>query len=610
MRPSLSIPILLASVLAPTLASADTFEAGSLVIPMDTDYQDEGTLEAFGLVYQLLRNDIHVHWVIKSGKVYGGADFVASGVDLQTGEPILQHAYRGGPWVIAGDAEVIDAAKEIIAQWQMSYPLVNVHETTVAFEGDVAHTLVVAPTIAMLADGNQKIARKYMIAARIPDSIGDPLWPDSSPDMLTVDEVSGPTDTNHADGALFDDVGNPVYCQFMSMHWGVGDAEDHPEVVAEVRQFLHHPTHFYAQCQAVNAFENLEPHGFYLTQNGFLIGDRPSAYDFAQMDTPFGQLDGAFASVGGSEPAYTLPPGDTYKAQDIVLITEAGTPIGTNDVWMTGYLDGICPQAGSGDPPIDGTDDPVGVCLSRGKVSYLGGHEYDVAVPISSNPNTQGARLFLNSLFEAPCATEEGFPEVTLTNVAPAQTTQSEVTFTLEYANLGPLPVLGAMLTNDLIADSSFVSATDDGVLQDTTLIWALGNLAAGQSGSVSFTVDLPSFGTYQNIATVVYRVGINDFSRFSNETSTEYGEWDDETTGGSSSTGTDDAGATASEGEGGVTAGTGLPDDSGTSGGNSGGFGGGEIVEGCGCQSSGPESSWWLMLGLLALPTGRRRRA
>ena len=53
-----------------------------------------------------------------------------------------------------------------------------------AFTGDVARTLVVAPNIAMMADGNQKIARKYMVAAKIPDSTGDPLWPDLSPDML------------------------------------------------------------------------------------------------------------------------------------------------------------------------------------------------------------------------------------------------------------------------------------------------------------------------------------------------------------------------------------------------------------------------------------------
>jgi hypothetical protein len=60
-------------------------------------------------------------------------------------------------------------------------------------------------------------------------------------------------------------------------------------------------------------------------------------------------------------------------------------------VWMTGYRDGQCPAAQK-------------VCPGAGKVSYLGGHAYDVQLPISENPTTQGTRLFLNSLFEAPCA--------------------------------------------------------------------------------------------------------------------------------------------------------------------------------------------------------------
>jgi hypothetical protein len=109
------------------------------------------------------------------------------------------------------------------------------------------------------------------------------------------------------------------------------------------------------------------------------------------MATPFGQLDGPFTSVGGSEPAYTVPAGDSYLQSDTSIITEAGTPEGVADVWMTGFVDGKCPASAK-------------TCPGAGKVSYLGGHSYDTKVPISTNPTTQGVRLFLNSLFEAPCA--------------------------------------------------------------------------------------------------------------------------------------------------------------------------------------------------------------
>ena len=51
-------------------ALADDFEAGSLIIPMDQDYQDLGMFEAYGLVYELLRNGVPVRWVIKPGKAH------------------------------------------------------------------------------------------------------------------------------------------------------------------------------------------------------------------------------------------------------------------------------------------------------------------------------------------------------------------------------------------------------------------------------------------------------------------------------------------------------------------------------------------------------------
>ncbi|MDC0667104.1 hypothetical protein POL58_05115 [Nannocystis sp. ncelm1] len=203
--------------LAPSSAAADDFAAGSLIVPMDTTYQDLGMFEAYGLVYDLLRQGVPVRWVIKVGKGYNEIDFMAMGTDVRTGVAIAAHGYRGGPWVI--DAADAAAAMPIIEAWQAKNVNTAVHEATAPFTGDVARLLVVAPTIAMMADGNQKIARKYMMAAKIPDSVGNPMWPDSSPDMLDPLELAGPTIDSHSDGDLFDEDGDPVYCQFMSMHW-------------------------------------------------------------------------------------------------------------------------------------------------------------------------------------------------------------------------------------------------------------------------------------------------------------------------------------------------------------------------------------------------------
>jgi len=506
------------TLVLPASAAADDFAAGSLIIPMDTDYQDMGMLRAYGLVYELLRQGVPVRWVIKTGKQIGDADFTASASDLLSGSAIGDHGYRGGPWVV--DAADADAALPVIEAWQTDNPETAVHEATAGFTGDVSRLLVVAPTIAMMADGNQKIARKYMMAAGIPDSIGDVNWPDASPDMLDPDELSGPNVVDdHSDGALFDADGDPVYCQFMSMHWAVNDAVDNPEVVAEMRAFLQNPTHLFAECQAVNAFENLDPHGFFLTSEGFLLGDQPDTYDFYEQDTPFAQIDGEFQSVGGSEPAFTLPPGEQYKADDIVMITEAGSPIGVNDVWMTGFIDGLCPGL---------QDDPHGpisaACLTAGKVSYLGGHEYDVDLPISENPTTQGTRLFLNSLFEAPCATAEGLPILALTKSAPEVVVDPEITFDIAYMNTGALPALDAVLTDTLPPGVTFMSATDNGVEADGVVTWQLGNLGEDEGGMVSVTVTLDGPGVYANTAVLDYRAGVNNLFFESNQTMTAYG--------------------------------------------------------------------------------------
>lgn len=497
-------------------ALADTYGAGAVIIPMDTTYQDLGMLKAYGLVYELLRNGVPVQWAIRSGKAHGGSDFTASATDYSSGAAVAAHAYRGGPWVI--HAEDAAAALPIIATWQ-STNTTTVHVATTSFDAEIARYLVVAPNIAMLADGNQKIARKYMQAAGIPDSTLSTAWLDTSPDMLTPDEIAGASSNDHSDGALFDEDGSPVYCQLMSMHWGVSDREDNPEVVAEVRSFLEHPTHFFAECQAVNAFENDEEFGHFLTPNGFLIAAKPSLVEFHNADSPFAQMDGPFSTVGGSEPAYTLPGEDEYKDTDIVMVKAKGSANGVSDLWMTGYLDGLC-QIQCGD-----RRDCPDECLELGKVSYLGGHEYTTKLPMSANPTTQGTRLFLNSLFEAQCATQEGQPEVEVTKSAPYQTTSSQLTYTIEYANWGPTPALRAVLRDALPAGTSFVSASNGGSYSGGVVTWDLGNLSDDEEGTVTVTVTLADHGEYQNAAVLDYHVGLNQFTEESNTTTTFYDE-------------------------------------------------------------------------------------
>ena len=54
-------------------AADRTFQPGSFVIPMDLSYQNTGMFQAYGLIYQLLRQGVHVAWMIDPAKTYHAA---------------------------------------------------------------------------------------------------------------------------------------------------------------------------------------------------------------------------------------------------------------------------------------------------------------------------------------------------------------------------------------------------------------------------------------------------------------------------------------------------------------------------------------------------------
>ena len=131
---------------------------------------------------------------------------------------------------------------------------------------------------------------------------------------------------------------------------------------------------------------------------GYEVATQPTSVQVLRPEIPYNQLDGAFGTTGGSEPAYNLSSylGTMYKNnRQVTLLTGPNGP-GSQDLWMTGYLDGC------GDVILKGQS-PAAAC--EGKISYLGGHQYSTTVPVSSGSQSQGTRMFLNALFEAQCVT-------------------------------------------------------------------------------------------------------------------------------------------------------------------------------------------------------------
>jgi MYXO-CTERM domain-containing protein len=632
--------------------------------------------------------------------------------DRAPGTMITRHGYRGGPFVI--DAEDADDARPIIDAWndqsmwaaspfamRSVFHVVSVHETTGELTGNVEKEMVQAPTIAVFSDGNEQIATGYLRAAGIPQSNGREFpigrcaagqcGPGTmNPDMLTVESIMGDMgtceapNTDHSNGALFNAEGRPAYCQIMSMHWDVADREtvrcddgDCPatqaecsgetftyhghEVVAEVRSFLGFATHFFAECQAVNAYENTVPNpawpflddagrrGHFLTTEGtppdcpctedgftcvtngcdggtrsccipedvrergagFLIADQPDSGELQVLNVgiAYNQLDGAYETTGGSEPAYNLSEylGSAYiNDLDVTFITGPMGPR-AQDVWMTGFIDGEC--------DINEFDEFMrpGEC-GIGKVSYLGGHQYRTEVPISGNLRSQGTRLFLNALFEADCVTGglSNEPAVGLQwtgrRLVPSAELPVSEPYGVRYTSTGGAPAEDAVLVVTLPAGLSVSGIDAGGVQSGDTITWDVGTLAVGADAVVHFDAELTAAGDYDFDAVITfsgtrdaratYSVVVDADRDGDGVPDGDDPEPDDpRRCGDSDSDGCDDCanGTFDPDNDCGVDGGTGGPDDG-----------------GCGCSAIGTRSAplALVMLALLALVRRRLERA
>ncbi|MFH1314678.1 MAG: hypothetical protein ABIJ00_15845, partial [Candidatus Eisenbacteria bacterium] len=85
-----------------------------------------------------------------------------------------------------------------------------------------------------------------------------------------------------------------------------------------------------------------------------------------------------------------------------------------------------------------------------------------------------------------------------------------EVTYTMEYENIGLIPVTGAYLTDYLPPEAMFVSCADGGVYDMTNhqVAWTVGDVAVAETGMREFVARVdpaaPQGGSMMNFATIV----------------------------------------------------------------------------------------------------------
>ena len=109
--------------------------------------------------------------------------------------------------------------------------------------------------------------------------------------------------------------------------------------------------------------------------------------------------------------------------------------------------------------------------------------------------------------------TISGAPLLTVTKIGHPNPVSAgeELTYTIQYANVGNVPAEDVVLTDMLPDDVTFLSATGGGKEEQGIISWNIGTLAAGESGVVEVKVkvndNLNQGDTIENVASITDRV-------------------------------------------------------------------------------------------------------
>jgi uncharacterized repeat protein (TIGR01451 family) len=377
------------------VSSTVTFADGSLIIPMDTTYQNMGMWKAYGLVYELLSKGIPVHWAINDTKSFDGIDFTASAIDVKLYNNISNHGYSGGPFII----DSADAAKAIpiIELWWARHnnqPIV--HQATASFSANVDIILRSPPRIAN-EETNAGIAINYYNVAGIPDLNGKP-WTKDSPNILSQVEI--------ANGGLFTRgaCSQRNFDVFVTPHNGgysyslTDSANLGTRTYAELDYFVHQGGGWIALCHSIlsneNAIANLYNNGSpavkalfkatggggFLTKTGFpSIANKGGTWTVTEPTLPIAQAvltNGLQGIPGGSVKTWDRDVVSYHGETELVAHFADGAKIYD---WA---INGVA---------HDGT--------TLGKVTFLGGHTFSTSLPYSGNSQAPYLRFFYNALF-------------------------------------------------------------------------------------------------------------------------------------------------------------------------------------------------------------------
>ncbi|MBW6467738.1 MAG: DUF11 domain-containing protein [Coriobacteriia bacterium] len=479
-------------------ASERSFAAGSLIIPMDTTYQNYGMWKAYGLVNELLLHGIPVAWAIAPDKSFGGIDFTATTQDYRTAAGPTTVNYTGGPFII--EAAFAAQAQPIIQAWWAKYAnQPTVHEATSPFTANVDIVLKSPPRIALEAT-NANIAMAYFNAAGITDLDGN-AWTTASPNVLDQLEI--------VNGGLFTqgDCSQRKFDIFVTPHnGGYSYSLTDPlnlgtRTYAQLDYFVNQGGGWLALCHSIlsnenaiaDLYNNSSPAvrslftasggGGFLTRTGFTtIANKAGTWTVGEPELPLAQAVPTTvlqALPGGSVQTWDRTSVSYFDQTE--RVASFITPTNTYDWAINGVAH-------------DGT--------TLGKVTFLGGHSYATSLPYTSNYEAPYLRFFFNALFFNGGAvakldlavTSQDIPQgLTSVVVVSLLNTGSSVAEGTQDVTIR-LPQ-GVTYVETVAGYPAPLSVTTDPVTNATVLTWgsSLGNIPGGETATqirVSLTPD------------------------------------------------------------------------------------------------------------------------
>ncbi|MBK9637912.1 MAG: T9SS type A sorting domain-containing protein [Bacteroidetes bacterium] len=445
-------------------ANIQSIKNGALLVTMDTNFQKLPgyfNLKAYGLVNELLQNEIPVKWIIKAGKTrssLGSIDFTSNVTRIHPDTLAMGTiGIRGGTFII--DSAFADTAFSVIKNFGNNVVVFRLNNTT---NMDVRYTLTHKPKILLLnSTGYDTIAVKYLVEAGI------------SPSSYYLQTPSG---------TAFNPVGN--WSLISETHLSTTDTS---KLNPLLRYSVGRGANLFLSCSTIGSMENAT---FTMTSGG-LDSDTSglAAATYNHADLPIAQFLGPMMSPNGEYKLWKPKAGSTFRS-------------GTYDI-MRGNA-GAMYYTTAGMKMRPNT-------LAGGNLFYMSGHDhYHWTVntgSINDMNRINKRRVFLNSIFIPASDSIQGIDFKT--DVRVDMSVQSgwpvkneNFIIYLVVRNEGPGTArrlkLNAALPPELLfqKQSTTVGSFDSG-----TGLWSMDSLQRNQIDTLTLTVRINALGNINYVS-------------------------------------------------------------------------------------------------------------